>query len=185
MNMPPEEIVVADTRRWLEKAVIGLNLCPYAKSVYIKSLVHFQVSAAETPEVLFTHLRMELIALSQIPEFQRETTVLVAPYVLRDFLDFNDFLGRAENLVVDLELDGFIQIASFHPDYQFAGVSREDVTNYTNRSPYPVLHLLRETSIERAVEDQEEAEAIYGRNMETLKTLGIDGWTALQVGPSS
>lgn len=185
MNEHLLNVVEANTRRWLEKAVIGLNLCPFAKSVYSKSLVHLAVSAAETAQGLLSDLQKELLALSELPETQRETTVLIAPFVLSDFLDYNDFLGEAESLLVDLHLEGEIQIASFHPEYQFAGTSPSDIENFTNRSPYPILHLLRETSIERAVENEEEAQAIYGRNIETLKALGPSGWAALKVGPNT
>jgi hypothetical protein len=172
----------AATRRWLERAVIGLNLCPFAKGVYSKALVHFSVSSAHTSAALLEQLRDELAALVRIPETQRETTVVIAPCVMADFLDFNFFLKEADLLLEEVGLVGQIQIASFHPGYQFASVPRDDITNYTNRSPYPILHLLREISIERAVEDQAEAQAIYGRNMETLTALGQAGWDALGVG---
>lgn len=177
-------IVEADTRRWLERAVIGLNLCPFAKSVHAKSLVHFVVSAAKSPAGLTTDLHQELAALAQIPETERETTLLIAPWTLAEFLDFNDFLGEADRLLEALGLEGAIQIASFHPHYQFAGTPHDDITNFTNRSPYPVLHLLRESSIERAMENEAQAQAIYERNMETLVALGQAGWQDLKVGPT-
>jgi len=137
------------------------------------------VSEAEAPEELLKELARELLALRRADPDEIETTLLIHPKVLTDFLDFNDFLGAADALVEDLELDGELQIASFHPDYQFAGTAPEDISNYSNRSPYPTLHLLRESSIERAVATMADTDAIYEANLETLDKLGIEGWKAL------
>jgi hypothetical protein len=183
MAAPPEEIVAA-TRRWLEKAVIGLNLCPFAKPVYARDQIRYVVSEAETPEALLSDLIDELQALAAAEPEEIETTLLIHPRVLNDFLDYNDFLGVAEAAVADLGLEGVLQIASFHPEYQFAGTEADDITNYTNRSPYPTLHLLREASVERAVAAVPDASEIYERNMETLRRLGVEGWRRLGIGGS-
>lgn len=175
---------VQDTVRWLEKAVIGLNLCPFAKGVHVKGQVHYAVTLAEDPSLLLALLREELLALHAASAEVRDTTLLIAPNCLRDFLDFNDFLGDAEDLLDELDLGGTLQIASFHPQFQFAGTEADDVTNCTNRSPYPTLHLLREDSIDRAVEVFPEAEMIFERNIEALEALGMEGWRALDVGPT-
>lgn len=183
--VPSASTVEQDTRRWLERAVIGLNLCPFAKSVHVKGQVHYAVSDAQTAEGLLEHLIEELKDLVALEASVRDTTLLIAPGCLSDFLDFNDFLEFADRALVDLDLDGVIQIASLHPEYQFAGTRADDVTNFTNRSPYPTLHLLREESIDRAVAAFPNAEAIFEVNMQTMEQLGVDGWAALQVGPTT
>lgn len=171
-----------DTVRWLEQAVIGLNLCPFAKAVHVKQLVHVSVNHAKDLGELLDWTRSELLALKDLAESERETTLLVMPGALHDFLDFNDFTGHAEDLLIGLGLEGELQIASFHPVFQFAGTANDDITNFTNRSPYPTLHLLRESSIDRAVAAFPDAEAIYEANMATLRRLGLEGWQALDVG---
>jgi hypothetical protein len=177
-------VVEQDTRRWLERAVIGLNLCPFAKSVHVKGQVHYAVSAATDAEGLRQALVTELKDLvAQDPQV-RDTTLLIAPDGFSDFLDFNDFLAQADRALVELELEGTLQIAPFHPQFQFAGTSDDDITNFTNRAPYPTLHLIREASIDRAVQAFPEAEAIFEVNMATLEKLGPDGWAALDVGPT-
>jgi uncharacterized protein len=170
---------IAATREWVDKAVIGLNLCPFAKSVQVKGQVRYVLSDANDTATLLAELEQELQLLAAIDPEQTDTTLIVHPQVLNDFLDFNDFLDEADVLLERLGLEGTLQIASFHPHYQFAGTDPADVTNYTNRSPYPTLHLLREASIDRAVEAFPDAEAIYEHNMETLQQLGVDGWEAL------
>lgn len=171
------------TRAWLERAVIGLNLCPFAKAVHVKGQVHYAVSPAASAGELLADLGRELDGLQAQDAAARDTTLLIAPHCLHDFLDFNDFLAEAENLLAERGLEGVFQLASFHPQYQFAGTAADDITNFTNRSPYPVLHLLREDSIERAVQAFPEPEAIYEANMQTLQQLGHAGWLALDVGP--
>lgn len=178
----PAAPFIRDTVRWLEKAVIGLNLCPFAKGVHVKGQIHYVVALTEDTDAVLSLLRDELLALQSIPTEVRDTTLLVLPHCLQDFLDFNEFLGDAEGLLDALGLDGILQIASFHPQFQFAGTDVDDVTNCTNRAPYPTLHLLREDSIDRAVEVFPEAEAIFERNMEVLEGLGMEGWLALDVG---
>lgn len=159
--------------------MIGLNLCPFAKAVYAKQQVRFVLSDASTPEALLVQLGEELLLLRDTPADQVDTTLLIHPQVLEDFLDYNDFLETADALVETLELDGVLQVASFHPDYQFAGSTPVDVENFTNRAPYPTLHLLREDSVSRAVEAFPDPEAIVERNVETLRRLGVDGWSQL------
>ncbi len=171
--------VMQAMQHWLEQAVIGLNLCPFAKAVHHKGQIRWVLSPAETADALLADLRRELLHLANCPSAQTDTTVLVHPQVLGDFLDYNDFLDVAEALLDELGLTGTLQIASFHPDYQFAGTQREDVENCSNRSPYPCLHLLREASVERAVEAFADAAQIYERNIETLQRLGLEGWAQL------
>ena len=177
---PPDDAqVLAATRRWLERAVIGLNLCPFAKAVYVKEQVRFVVSDATTPEALLEQLAEELLLLRDTPPEQTDTTLLIHPQVLGDFLDFNDFLDNADAAVEALDLAGVLQVASFHPDYRFAGTADEDIGNYTNRAPYPTLHLIREASIDRAVEAFPDADVIVQRNLSTLEKLGHEGWDRL------
>lgn len=174
-----EEQVIARTRHWLERAVIGLNLCPFAKAVHVRGQIRWVVSAATTTEALLQNLRAELQGLAQADPAAVDTTLLIHPHVLTDFLDFNDFLDDAEAAVAELGLEGVLQVASFHPDYRFAGTEAEDIANATNRSPYPTLHLLREASIERAVAAFPAPEAIYEANIATLRRLGPQGWARL------
>ena len=171
--------VVADTRRWLERAVIGLNLCPFAKAVYVKDQVRIVVSDASTERALLEQLGEELALLRDTPAEQVDTTLLVHPHVLQDFLDYNDFLDRVDALVQALELEGVLQVASFHPDYRFADSDPDDIENHSNRSPFPTLHLLREDSIDRAVEAYPDPDAIVERNYATLRQLGHAGWQRL------
>ena len=178
----PEDIVIADTVRWLEKAVIGLNLCPFAKSVYVKGQIHYVVSQATDAEGVAMDLHRELEALAEISPEKRDTTLLILPHALQEFLDFNDFTELADDLVEELDLGGILQVASFHPMFQFEGTDVDDVTNCTNRAPYPTLHLIREDSIDKAVEAFPEAEMIYERNMQVLQEMGIEGWLDLDVG---
>ncbi len=183
MNM--HDHAIADTRRWLERAVIGLNLCPFAKAPHIKGQIHYAVCVGGGRRELLALLRAELLALAALDAAERETTLLIVPDQFADFLDFNDFLGDAEALLQALDLEGVLQVAPFHPRFQFDGTDEDDITNATNRSPYPTLHLIREDSIDRAVQAFPEAEAIYEANMQTLRRLGPEGWAALDVGPSA
>ena len=170
---------IGETRRWLERAVIGLNLCPFAKAVYMKEQVRFVLSEATDAESLLHDLHDELLWLQGADPRQTDTTLIVHPHVLGDFLDYNDFLDLADALVAELGLEGEIQIASFHPDYLFAGTAPDDVSNFTNRAPYPTLHLLREASVERAVAAFPDSDAIVERNIQTLDALGVEGWRKL------
>ncbi|OYW38452.1 MAG: peptidase [Hydrogenophilales bacterium 12-61-10] len=174
-----EDEVIAATRKWLEKAVIGLNLCPFAKAVYVKNQVRFVVSTASHLDGWLEDLDRELDFLAAADPGLVDTTLLIHPTLLPDFLDFNDFMQLAEAAVEEHGLEGVIQIASFHPQFQFEGTAPDDMGNFTNRAPYPTLHLLREASIARAVEVFPEAETIYQRNIETLEALGRPAWEAL------
>lgn len=171
--------VIRATRHWLEAAVIGLNLCPFAKSVHIKKQIRFVVSDAHDVESLYRDLINELRLLKSTSPDELDTTLLIHPWVLSDFMDYNDFLDIAEATVVEEGLDGEIQIASFHPDYEFADVPSNDISNFTNRSPFPILHLLREASIDRAVAAFPDASMIFEKNIETMHRLGAEGWNKL------
>ena len=174
-----EAAVVAAMRQWIEKAVIGLNLCPFAKAVYVKNQVRYVVSRAPHLDGFLEDLDRELDFLAAADPEEIDTTLLIHPALLADFLDFNDFMQLAEAAVGEHGLDGVIQIASFHPAFQFEGTEPDDIGNYTNRAPFPTLHLLREASIARAVAAFPEADMIYERNIETLRKLGHAGWQAL------
>jgi hypothetical protein len=176
---------VAATRAWIERAVIGLNLCPFARAVYVKGQIRYVVSDAQTPAALLNDLERELHALAQADPDAVGTTLLIHPHVLTRFADYNDFIGVAEAAVAALRLAGVLQVATFHPQYQFAGTAPDDITNYTNRSPYPTLHLLREASVDAAVAAFPEAAEIYRRNIETMRRLGRAGWLALGCTPST
>ncbi len=175
------EAVRQDMQVWLERAVIGLNLCPFAKSVHVKGQIHWVVSPARDAQAVRDDLVRELQELQASDPARRDTTVLVLPLCFADFLDFNDFLAQADAVLAELGLQGELQIASFHPQFQFAGTKADDISNYTNRAPYPALHLLRETSIDRAVEAFPEAETIYEKNMQVLEQLGHAGWDDLGI----
>ena len=177
-----EATVLHDMRRWLERAVIGLNLCPFAKAVHVRGQVHWVVSRASSTQALEEELVRELGALVATSPAERDTTLLVVPTGMGDFFEFNLFLADAGRILKRMGLTGTIQIASFHPEFQFAHTSRDDIGNNTNRAPYPTLHLLRESSIARAVLAFPDAEMIYGNNIETLERLGPAGWDALGVG---
>jgi hypothetical protein len=180
-SMPLEsQKVIAETRAWVDRAVIGLNLCPFAKAVQVKNQARYVFTDVTDTEALLATLCEELHLLADAVPEQAETTLLIHPQVLTDFLDYNDFLEIADAAVEELGYGGVLQVASFHPQYQFAGTSLDDVTNATNRSPYPTLHLLREDSIDRAVAAFPEAETIYETNMRTLEKLGLRGWADLQ-----
>ena len=176
--------VIAATRLWIERAVIGLNLCPFAKAVEVKNQIRFVVSLARTRDDLLVDLADELRLLAAADPDVCDTTLLMHPQVLTDFPDYNDFLDIADAAVDALGLDGVVQVASFHPDYQFAGTRPDDIDNYTNRAPYPTLHLLREDSVERAVAAFPDTEKIYENNIRTLRQLGPDGWRSLWLKPA-
>ena len=178
-NLPTDAAIVDAMREWLEKAVIGLNLCPFAKAVHAKRQIRYVVSHAKSEEALLADLMHELQLLAAADPGDHETTLLVHPRVLTDFLDYNDFLDIADAAVEELGLDGFLQVASFHPAYQFADSAPDDITNFSNRAPFPTLHLLREESVDKAVAAFPEAERIYEANIETLRQLGVEGWRAL------
>jgi hypothetical protein len=179
-DLPGAARVVAETRAWMRRAVIGLNLCPFARAVDAKDQVRCVTTAAAYAEALLRVLVDELRLLAEADPAEVDTTLLVHPRVFGDFEEFNDFLELVDAAVEELGLDGELQVASFHPDYQFADTAPDDVTNATNRAPYPTLHLLREASVDRAVAAFPQAEAIFERNMETLERLGVEGWERLR-----
>jgi len=180
-SAPTSERVIASTRAWIERAVIGLNLCPFAKAVYLKDQIRYAVSEADDTAGLLVDLKRELGRLSKVPARTVDTTLLIHPNVLGVFLAYNDFIAVANHAIEELALDGVIQVASFHPAYQFAGTASHDVVNNTNRSPYPMLQLLREASMTRAVDAFPETEAIYLKYIDTMRRLGVSGWNALDV----
>lgn len=171
--------ILAQSQRWLERAVIGLNLCPFAKAVHVKQQIRWVLSQATNAEELLEDLADELVRLHAADPAAHDTTLLIHPYVLQDFLDYNDFLDLADGLVEELQLSGELQVASFHPQYQFADSAPEDVENLSNRAPFPTLHLLRESSVDLAVAAFPDAEQIYLKNIETLRALGHAGWQKL------
>ena len=176
-----EAAVVQDMKHWHEQAVIGLNLCPFAKAVHVRGQVHYVVSHAKESATLLDQLDAELSDLSAMDPQVRDTTLLMVPWCLESFLDFNDVMHAAQRRLKRLGLVGVIQIAGFHPLFQFAGTMDDDVGNFTNRAPYPTLHLLREASVDRAVAAFPQAEVIFEHNIETLERLGRPGWDALGI----
>ena len=176
--------VIAATRHWLDAAVIGLNLCPFAHAPRAGKRIRFCVSPARTPEALANDLATELRLLADTDADAIETTLLIHPGVLGDFADYNDFLDVADAVLESMDLVGELQVASFHPQYQFSGTRPDDMGNFTNRSPYPMLHLLREESIDRAVAVHPDTDRIYQRNIEVLRALGLEGWRRLGIGPA-
>jgi len=180
---PPDTVeqgeIVAATRHWLEVAVIGLNLCPFAKAVHVKQQIRYAVTQVSSESELLAVLRDELSLLAKVDANEIDTTLLIHPQALTDFIDYTAFLRKADRLLRNESHEGVLQIASFHPAYEFAGSAPDDIENCSNRSPYPMLHLLREDSIERAVAAFPDAGEIYERNIETLRRLGHTGWRRL------
>lgn len=169
------------TKQWLEKAVIGLNLCPFAKAPHVKNLVRIVVSEARHLDGFLEDLDRELQLLGNTPASELETTLLVHPTLFPDFETFNQMLEIADDAVVENELEGIVQIAPFHPDFQFEGTEADDISNYTNRSPYPTLHLIREDSIAKAAEAFPDSSAIFDRNIALLEKMGHEGWDKLDI----
>jgi uncharacterized protein len=188
MEAAPQELdpalCIALTERWLVRAVIGLNLCPFAKGVHVKKQIHYCVTMTEDPAELLSALQHELLDLAAASSEERDTTLLIAPRSFPDFLDFNAFLPKTDKLLKKLGMRGDYQIASFHPQFQFEGSEADDITNFTNRAPFTTLHLLRESSIDQAVAAFPAPEMIFERNMATMQGIGLNGWNALKVNPS-
>jgi len=176
--------VVAATRHWLTRAVIGLNLCPFAKAVHVKGQIRYAVSEATDLERVLEDLESELRLLEAADPDAIDTTLLIIPHALADFVDYNDCLFFADRLLKQLRMEGTVQIASFHPQYQFEGSEPDDIENYTNRAPYPILHLLREASIARAVAAFPDAAEIYERNQQVLRRIGHAGWQQWMATPA-
>ena len=181
MTIPDSASVTDHTRQWLEKAVIGLNLCPFAKAPHVKNLVRISVSQARHLDAFLEDLDRELQLLGNTPADELETTLLVHPTLFPDFDTFNQMLDIADAAVVDNGLEGIVQIAPFHPDFQFEGTDSDDISNYTNRSPYPTLHLIREDSIAKAAQAFPDASAIFERNIALLEKMGHEGWDKLDI----
>lgn len=182
---PHHDAVIAAMRHWLEKAVIGLNLCPFAKSVYVANRVRFVVSDARHLDAFLEQLDDEIDLLAAADPAEVDTTLLIHPTLFEDFEVFNEVVGIAEEAVEEHELEGVLQVASFHPQFQFADTEPDDLGNYTNRAPYPTLHLLREASIEGALEHYpHDPDSIFERNIETMEKLGQSGWDALGIAPA-
>jgi hypothetical protein len=177
--LPEDAPFIADTRRWVERAVVGLNLCPFARAPLVHDKLRMRVSHARDTDALLDDLCGELQSLNALTPDECETGLLIHPFVLNDFLDYNDFLDVADAALQTLGLEGVWQVASFHPDYQFADSGSDDIANYSNRSPWPTLHLLREASVERAMASMSDTDAIYRNNIATLERLGHAGWQAL------
>lgn len=177
---PSAARAIAETRAWVDRAVIGLNLCPFSKAVQVKGQVRYVVCASAEAEALLAMLIDELQYLANCPAQETDTTLLIHPTALSDFLDFNDFLAVVDDTLDELGYSGILQVASFHPQFQFADTHAADMGNATNRSPYPTLHILREASIDRAVAAFPDPQAIFEANIHTLEGLGVDGWAALQ-----
>jgi uncharacterized protein len=180
-DSPTADQVIAATRKWLERAVIGLNLCPFAKGVYAKNQVRYVVSKAVDSDALVADLEQELQHLAKVSPEETDTTLLIHPYVLKRFGDFTDFLDLVDVVIRLQGLAGTLQVANFHPDYCFSEAEPDDLGNFTNRSPYPTLHLIREESLDRAIRAFPEAATIYERNIETMERIGLEGWRALEV----
>lgn len=170
----------AHTRAWVERVVIGLGLCPFARAPQVQGLVRYIVSEAHELPALIIDLQHELESLAKTPDGVTETTLLIHPWVLNEFADYNDFLALAEELITLRELAGVIQVAGFHPQYQFAHTRADDLGNATNRTPYPTLHLLREDSVSRAVAALVDAEGLFHANIRVMQGLGAAGWAELQ-----
>lgn len=181
-DLDPADPAIAATRHWVERAVIGLNLCPFAKAVQIGGRVRYRVSRATTIDALLADLGVELQHLAAVDAEVVDTTLLIHPQVLTDFLDYNDFLDVADAAVEALKLEELLQVASFHPQYQFADTEPDDVSNCTNRSPFPTLHLLRHASVDRAVAAFPDASDIFDTNIATMRRLGHAGWRRLMQG---
>ena len=179
MDIPAQQ-AINETRAWIDRAVVGLNLCPFARAVQVKQQIRCVLSDATNAHALLARLCDEMHLLAEADPARVQTTLLVHPAVLTDFLDFNDFLEIADAALEDLGYEGVLQVAPFHPQFQFAGTEPDDLGNASNRSPYPTLHLLREDSVERALAAFPDAEAIFETNIRTLQALGADGWAALQ-----
>jgi hypothetical protein len=176
-----ERIAIEDTQKWLMEAVIGLNLCPFAKAVVVKDRVRYRVCLSSAPQDVLQMLADELQFLASEDAFMVDTTLLIAPYALPDFFDFNEFLGECAVLLESQGLDGELQVADFHPNYQFAGEAHDAMGHFTNRAPYPTLHLLRESSLDEAVAVYPDAALIFERNIASLELLGVQGWADLGV----
>lgn len=172
--------VIAETRAWVERAVIGLNLCPFAKAAQARSRIRYVCCEANDAEALLAAFCEEAQTLAGVDAAVCETTLLIHPRVLADFDDYNDFLDLADAALEATGCAGVLQVASFHPLYRFEGTAADDIANATNRSPYPILQLLREESVAAAALAFPDSAAIYEANIAALRALGAQGWSNLQ-----
>jgi hypothetical protein len=179
MSQLSDETILANTRLWLEKAIIGLNLCPFAKAVYVKNQVKLVVSQARHLDDFLEDLDRELLFLANCSPEEADTSLLIHPTLFADFLLFNDMMELADQAITDHQLEGVIQLAPFHPEFQFEGTNADDISNYTNRSPYPTIHLIRESSIDKAIAAIPNPDTIFERNIALLEEMGHEGWAAL------
>lgn len=179
-NRPEDAVILHRTRHWLEHVVIGLNLCPFANSVFRKNQIDYRISRATDTDRLVQDLWDACELLVSTPADQVDTVLLIHPWVLQDFLDYNDFLDVADAMLEASGLSGVLQIASFHPHYRFSGTEADDITNFSNRSPYPMLHLLREASLDKAIAAYPDTDNIVQDNLATMQRIGLTGWAALQ-----
>ena len=164
--------IIEQVSCWLETLVIGEGLCPFARQPYQAGRIRFVVSRAEDEETLLIELLRELLYLRETPREEAETSLLILPQMLQDFLDYNDFLDPVDALLEQEQMGGEFQIATMHPNYQFADTDFDDAQNYSNRSPYPILHLLREESLSHALEQFPHPEQIPERNIRHMQSLG-------------
>ncbi|KKN38629.1 hypothetical protein LCGC14_0751600 [marine sediment metagenome] len=172
-----DEDIVKSVQKWVNTFVMDMNLCPFAKHEMLKNRVRFATTKAISEEELLRSLQDELELLNN--DSSVETSLLIHPNVLQDFYDYNEFLSYADELLLEMGLEGIYQIASFHPHYQFGGTNPDDAENYTNRSPYPLLHLIREASLERAIEEYPDVDQVPIRNVALMNSLGQNKLQAL------
>ncbi len=166
--------IIRKTRKWIEHFVIRLNLCPFAKKVYDEERIRYVVLKSKNIADLTKTLLDELFFLSKTDPERIETSFIIFPHLLEDFEAYNKYLIVTDEILLEMNLTGTIQIASFHPKYQFAGTAEDTPENYTNRSPYPMLHILREESIENALKNYPDPENIPKRNIEKMNELGLE-----------
>ncbi|WP_029407102.1 DUF1415 domain-containing protein [Thiomicrorhabdus sp. Milos-T2] len=172
-NPNNNQAILNDVNQWLDKVVIGLNLCPFASQPYKNQQIRFTISHCDSDACLLEDLQNELNLLAETKAESIETTLLIVPNMLQDFYDYNDFLEYVDALIEDNQWQGIFQVATFHPNYQFGGTEPEDTENLTNRAPYPILHLLREASLEKAIEHYPNPEEIPEQNIETVSNLTL------------
>ncbi len=174
MTTERDQQIITETRQWVQDIVIRHNLCPFAHKPFRNDVIRYRLSHASSEDELVDDLIDELLLLRDADISKVETTILITPYCLNDFSHYNQFLDVADMLITQFGLEGTIQVASFHPDYQFADLDYDDVRNYTNRSLYPMFHLILEASIEQARNSHPDVESIPATNMALLQQIGLE-----------
>jgi len=169
-----EQKIIFETKQWIEKIIIAHNFCPFAKKPFIQDTIRYKVCNATSSEIVVDDLVDELLYLHEASPTEVETSLLIVPYTLTEFEDYNQFLDVVDSALEELDLIDIIQVASFHPEYCFADLDPDDVRNYTNRSIYPMFHLIRENSVEHARATHPDVEAIPDKNMDLLLEIGLD-----------